>query len=80
MISILKPGKDQALPSSYRPISLLEKIGKLFENILLARLLHEVSVGRLMRDEHFRFRPRHSTSLQLTRLVERITKKFGEIR
>jgi len=31
VISILNPGKDQALPSSYRPISLLDTIGKLFE-------------------------------------------------
>ena len=35
VISIMKPGKDPALPSSYRPISLLDTIGKLFENILL---------------------------------------------
>jgi hypothetical protein len=31
VISILNPGKDQALPSSHRPISLLDMIGKLFE-------------------------------------------------
>ena len=51
VISILTPGKDLALSSSYRPISLLEPIGKLFEKILLARILHEVSVRGLMRDE-----------------------------
>jgi len=61
MICILKPRKDPALPSSYRPISLLDTIGKLFEKILLARFLHEVSDGGLMRDEQFGFRPRHST-------------------
>jgi hypothetical protein len=43
VISILKPGKDPALPSSYRPISLLDTIGKLFEKLLLARILHEVT-------------------------------------
>jgi len=60
-ISILKPGKDPALPASYGPISLLDTIGKLFEKILLTRFLHEVSVRGLMRDEQFGFRPRHST-------------------
>ena len=80
VISILKPGKDPALPSSYRPISLLDTIGKLFEKILLARISHEVSVRGLMRDEQFGFRPRDSTSLQVARLVERITRKFGEKR
>jgi len=44
MISILKPGKDQALPFSYQPINLLNTIGKLFEKILLARNLHVVSL------------------------------------
>jgi len=53
---ILKPVKDLALPSSYRPISLLDMIGKLFDKILLARILHEVSERGLMRDEQFGFR------------------------
>jgi hypothetical protein len=78
VISILKPRKDPALPSSYRPISLLDTIGKLFEKILLARILHEVNERVLMRDEQFGFRPKNSTSLQLARLVERITRNFGE--
>jgi hypothetical protein len=38
VISILKPGKDPALPSFYRPISLLDTIGKMFEKILLTRI------------------------------------------
>jgi hypothetical protein len=80
VISILKPGKDPALPLSYRPISLLDTIGKLFEKILLARILHEVNARGLMRYEHFGFRPKHSTSLQLARLVERIVRNFGEKR
>ena len=78
VISILKPEKDPALPSSYRPISILDTIGKLFEKILLARILSVVSERGLMRDEQFGFRTRHNTSLQLVRLVERITRNFGE--
>jgi len=80
VICILKPGKDPALPSSYLPISLLDTMGKIFEKILLARILHIVSERGLVRYEQFGFRPRHSTSLQLVRLVERITGNFGEKR
>jgi len=69
-----------SLPSSFRHISFLGTIGKLFEKILLARMLHVVSERGLMRDQQFGFRPRHSTPLQLARLVERITRNFGEKR
>jgi len=77
VISILKPGKDPALPSSYRPICLLETIGKLFEKILLIRILHVVNERGLLWNEQFGFRPKHSTSLHLARLVERKTRNFG---
>jgi len=80
VVSIIKPGKKPALPSSYRPISLLDTIGKLFENIPLSRISHEVNVCGLLRNEQFGFRPRHGTSLQLARLVKRITRNFGEKR
>jgi len=80
VISILKARKDPALRKSYQLISLLDTIGKLFEKILLPRILHEVNVRGLLRNEQFGFRPRQSNSLQLARLVERITRNFGEKR
>jgi hypothetical protein len=39
--SILKTGKDPTLPFSYRSISILDTVGKLFEKILLTRFLSE---------------------------------------
>jgi hypothetical protein len=39
VVSIRKQGKNPTLPSSYRPISLLDNVGKLFEKILLTRVL-----------------------------------------
>jgi hypothetical protein len=78
VISILKTAKDASLPSSYRPICLLDTIGKLFEKILLSRILSEVSGRGLLRDEKFGFRAKHSTILQLARLVERVTRNLGE--
>jgi hypothetical protein len=53
VISILKPGKDPAQPTSFRPISLLDTIGKVSEKILLTRILIEVGERGLLRDEQF---------------------------
>jgi len=58
----------------------LDTIGKLFEKILLTRILYEVGERGLLRDEQFGFRTRHSTSLQLALLNERITRYFGKRR
>jgi hypothetical protein len=80
VISILKPGKNRAMRSSYRPISLLDTIKKPFEKILLTMILHEIVERGLLRNEQFGFRTWHSTTMHLARLVERITRNFGEKR
>jgi hypothetical protein len=80
VVSILKPGKDPALPSSYRTISLLDTIGKLFEKILLVRVFREVSKRGLLPDQQSGFRPRRSTTFQLARLVEEVNRKVDERR
>ncbi|XP_050362050.1 uncharacterized protein LOC126781214 [Nymphalis io] len=38
VIALPKPGKDRRFPASYRPITLLSHIAKLFERLLLRRL------------------------------------------
>jgi hypothetical protein len=78
VITTLKPGKNPAQPTSYRPFSLLYTIGKVFESILLTRILHEVGECRLRWDEQIGFRARHSTTLQL--VTERITRNLGKKR
>jgi hypothetical protein len=60
--------------------SLLDTIGKLFEKIPLCRILsHLLGRGRL-RNEQFGLRPKHSTTIQLVRLVEGLTTNFGKKR
>ncbi|GBP94376.1 RNA-directed DNA polymerase from mobile element jockey [Eumeta japonica] len=63
VIAIPKPGKDPRLASSERPITLLSHIAKLFERVLLRRLLRHLTP----RQEQFGFRSGHSTTLQLAR-------------
>jgi hypothetical protein len=62
------------------PISLLDIVGKIFENILLARVLREVNERGLLRDEHFGFRPTQSVTLKLAHLVEKVNRNFDERR
>ncbi|CAH2100524.1 unnamed protein product [Euphydryas editha] len=63
VIVIPKSGKDKRLPSSYRPITLLSHVAKLFERLLLRRLVPHLP----LRVEQFGFRGDHSTTLQLAR-------------
>ena len=80
VISILKRVRDPTLPSSYWPISFLDTIGRGFEKILLASAFSEINGRGLLHDEEFGFSPKHNVSLQLARLVERISRNFGEKR
>ena len=70
MISLLKPGKDPPLPSSYPPT------GKLSENILFSRILSEISEAVLLLDEQFGFRPRGSMTQHLAALVGNVNRNF----
>ncbi|GBP37484.1 RNA-directed DNA polymerase from mobile element jockey [Eumeta japonica] len=66
VIAIPKAGKDPRLASSQRPITLLSHIAKLFERVLLRRLLRHLTP----RQEQFGFRSGHFTTLQLARVLQ----------
>ncbi|GBP30958.1 Probable RNA-directed DNA polymerase from transposon BS [Eumeta japonica] len=72
IIGIYKPGKLRDLPASYRSISLLSGLGKLFERTLKTRLSDHLLGKGLIIDEQFGFRPVHSCPQQVLRLVEYI--------
>lgn len=65
---IPKIGKDQTLPTGYRPISLLSNLGKLLEKLLLLRLNKFVRDKNIVKNHQFGFRDNHSTTQQLIRL------------
>ena len=65
VVMLPKPGKDSRRPESYRPITLLSAISKLFE-----KLLHPLVQAHLHpRPEQFGFRSGHSTTLQIARVI-----------
>lgn len=72
VIPILKAGKDSTKASSYRPISLLSCISKIFEKLLLNRLEDHIFDNNIYMDEQFGFRSGHSTTQQLQRVVNHI--------
>ena len=80
IIVFSKPGKDATNPSNYRPISLLNALGKLLEKIFLKRFNKFIHDNSLIRPEQFGFRRNHSTTHQLLRVVEHVTRGFNEHR
>lgn len=74
IVPILKPGKDPTSPKSYRPISLLSALSKLFERVILNRVQDHVSTNNILPPEQFGFRKGHSTAHQLFRVVNIIKK------
>lgn len=77
VITIRKPGKDPSSPESYRPISLLPVLSKLFEKVVQARLRGVLDRNNIIRPEQFGFRASHSTVHQLLRLVDQIYTAFN---
>lgn len=69
VIMIPKPGKNVVKAESYRPISLLPTLSKVFEKLLLRHLAPHISP----RAEQFDFRAEHSTTLQLVRVLHHMT-------
>lgn len=73
IITILKPGKKSSDPASYRPISLLCGLAKLFEKLIYSRLMATESLAKAIPNEQFGFRSEHSTVHQLLRVVNSVT-------
>ena len=78
IIMIPKPGKDASQVSSYRPISLLSILSKLFEKIFLYALTPHLNAHQIIPVHQFGFRKGHSTIEQVHRIVILIRKAFEE--
>lgn len=72
IILILKPGKDPANVSSYRPLCLLPVASKLLEVLFMRRLTSVLAETQLIPSHQFDFRAEHGTIEQVHRLVDTI--------
>jgi len=73
---IQKPGKDQPVPSPYRPISLLSCLSKLLEKCLLTWITPYLRAHNVIRTHLFGFRERHRTIEQVNRIASEIRTSF----
>lgn len=72
IIMVLKPTKPETVVSSYRPISLLPIFSKIFEKLLLKRLLPLLEEKCIIPDHQFGFRHKHGTPEQCHRIINAI--------
>lgn len=71
IIPMLKKNNNPNLPASYRPISLLPALGKIFEKIINIELQYHMFENNFLIPEQFGFRRKHTTTLQVARLVNK---------
>lgn len=78
VIVIVKPGKPPTEVASYRPISLLPVMSKIFEKMLLKRLCRIIEDRKLIPSHQFGFRNKHSTIDQVHRITNVVEKALEE--
>jgi hypothetical protein len=78
VLMILKPGKPPNNVDSYRQISLLPIMSKLFEKLLLKILQSVITTKKLIPNHKFGFRKQHSTLEQVHRINEAIEQAIEE--
>lgn len=76
IVMLHKPSKPKNLVSSYRPISLLSNISKLFEKIIHSRITKFLTKNNILPNHQFGFREEHCTTYQICRMNEIITSGF----
>ncbi|GBM04257.1 Putative protein in type-1 retrotransposable element R1DM [Araneus ventricosus] len=74
IILFLKSGKSKTGASSYRPISLLPTIEKVFEKLLTQRLHFHFEKNNSLSNLQYRFRDGESTEVASTKLLDSIHK------
>jgi hypothetical protein len=76
-MALPKPGKNSKFPENLRPISLLSTTGKLFQKLILKTIHGHIAERNLLNASQFRFRARHSTTLQCMRVTDHVSLNFN---
>jgi hypothetical protein len=71
------PGKNHTYSLNYRPISILNSLGKLLQKIILKRQNFQLRKLRVIINDQYSFKRGYSTTHALLRNVERITHGFN---
>jgi len=77
IVPIPKPNKPAHLPSSYRPMSLISNVGKLFEKMIVCRLNWFLEYHNVLHISQSGFRQRRKTTDRLLRLHDAIHKSMA---
>ncbi|TDG51265.1 hypothetical protein AWZ03_002352 [Drosophila navojoa] len=76
VVMIHKTGKPEEDPASYRPISLLPSLSKVWERLVIRRLVAVTETRKLIPPQQFGFRAGHGTTEQLHRVTDHILRAF----
>jgi hypothetical protein len=75
---ILKPSKEPSAPISYRPISLLCTVSKIYERIILNRITSFLDDHNIIPQEQHGFKKKFSTTNQLVNVIGKAKRKLKE--
>uniref|UniRef100_A0A2M4BC18 Putative waldo-3 aae n=1 Tax=Anopheles marajoara TaxID=58244 RepID=A0A2M4BC18_9DIPT len=78
LLLLPKPGKNPGDASAYRPICLLDSMGKLLERLILNRLTPHTEGARGLSDRQYGFRTGRSTTDAIRRVVETARDRGGD--
>ena len=72
IIPLFKSG-DSATFTNYRPVSILPSFSKFLDRIVYNRLLNYIDKNKILWDSQYGFRKKHSTSLALIDIYDKIS-------
>ena len=75
-ITPIYKSRNRTLPENYRPISTINNFAKIIDNILYNQLTQYIETNNLISNNQYGFRRKHSCTLQLIRVKDKILKNL----